>query len=60
MEPISKTFSKQLFSTTLLKEQRPVPSVEHPVHSLLSKSKQKVSKNEIDKQIALSTNSSYQ
>ena len=57
MKLMSKTYSKQLFSTTLLKEQRPAPFVEHPGHSLLSA---KVSKNEMDKQIALITNSSYQ
>ena len=57
MKLISKTSSKQLFSTAVLKEQRPAPFVEHPGHSLLSaKSKQ----NEMDKQIVLSTNSSYQ
>ena len=50
MKLISKTFSKQLFSTALLKEHGPAPFVEHPGHRLLSA---KVSKNEIDKQIAL-------
>ena len=57
MKLISKTFSKQLSSTALLKEQGPAPFVQHPGHSLLSA---KVSKNEIDKQIALTTDSSYQ
>ena len=57
MKLTSKTFSKQLFETTLRKEQRPAPFVEHPGDSL---SQQKVSKNETDKQIALITNSSYQ
>ena len=57
MKLISMIFSKQLFSTTLPKEQRPVPLVEHPGHNLLSA---KSELKEIDKQIALSTNSSYQ
>ena len=39
---INKIFSKQLFSTTLLKEQSPALFVEHPGDSLLSaKSEQK-------------------
>ena len=57
MKLISKTSAKQLFLTAVLKEQRPAPFLEHPGHSLLSaKSKQ----NEMDKQIALITNSNYQ
>ena len=56
MKLIIKTSAKQLL-TPVLKEQRPAPFVEHPGHSLLSaKSKQ----NEMDKQIVLGTNSSYQ
>ena len=54
---IRKTFPKHLFKTALRKEQRPAPFVEHPRHSLLSgKSEQ----NEMDKQVALITNSSCQ
>ena len=51
-----KVVGETLFKTALWKEQWPVPLVEHSIHGLLST---KLNKNEIFKQLALTTKETY-